>query len=104
MKIIKKLVKMIDEELGDAKKYAECALREKEENPTLANLFYTLSLEEMKHMNILHGEAVKMIEDNKAKHGEPPAAMQAIYDWEHEKQIEESKEIKILQNHYREHS
>lgn len=101
MKIIKKLVKMIDEELGDARKYAECALKEKESNPTLANLLYTLSLEEMKHMNMLHAEVVKVIDGYRREKGEPPAAMLAIWEYKHEEHIEAAEEVLVLQGMFK---
>ncbi len=101
MKIIKKLVKMIDEELGDARKYAECALQEKESNPTLANLFYTLSLEEMKHMNMLHAEVVKVIDGYRREKGEPPPAMLAVWEYKHEEHIEAAEEVLVLQGMFK---
>ncbi|MBE6710329.1 MAG: hypothetical protein E7579_04320 [Ruminococcaceae bacterium] len=97
MKIIKKLVKMIDEELADAKKYAECALKMREEYPMLANVFYNLSMEEMKHMNMLHAEVVKVIEAYKKEKGEPPAAMLAIWEYKHEEHIEAAEEVSVMQ-------
>ena len=101
MKLIKKIVKMIDEELHDAQKYAECALKLREENPTVASVFYALSQDEMKHMNMLHGEIVKMIEDYRRNHGEPPEAMKAVWEYKHEEHIEEAKEVAILQEMYK---
>lgn len=97
MTIIKKLVKMIDEELEDARKYAECALKMREEYPGLANVYYTLSLDEMKHMNMLHGEVVKLIENYKREKGEPPAAMMAIWEYKHEEHIDAAEEIAVVQ-------
>ena len=97
MKIIKKIVKMIDEELGDARKYAECALKYKEEHPVLANVFYTLSVEETKHMNMLHAEVVKVIEAYKKEKGEPPAAMLAVWEYKHEEHIEAAEEVAVMQ-------
>lgn len=99
---IKKIIKQMDEELGDAKKYAECALKYREDHPSLANAYYALSLEEMKHMHILHGEAVKMIEEYRSKHGEAPAAMKAVWDYKHEERMEEAEEVTHLQHMYTE--
>ena len=101
MKLIKKIVKMIDEELDDAQKYAECALKLREENPTVASVFYALSQDEMRHMNMLHGEIVKMIEEYRRNHGEPPEAMKAVWEYKHEEHIEEAKEVTILQEMFK---
>ncbi len=98
MTIIKKLAEMIDEELADARKYAECALKEKDEHPALAGIYNALSQDEMKHMNMLHGEVVKMIKEYRAKNGEPPAAMLAVWEYKHGEHIEEAEEIAVLQN------
>lgn len=102
MKIIKELIEMIDEELEGAENYALCALKYKYERPALANVFYEISTQEMRHVSMLHEEVAKVIKEHRDKHGAPPVAMQSIYDWQHEKHIEEAKEIKILQTQFRE--
>ena len=59
-----------------------------------------LSNEEMKHMQLLHNQVVKLIDTYRKEHGEPPEAMLAVYNYLHEKFIEEAKEVKILQQMY----
>lgn len=101
MTIIKKLSEMINEEVEGAEHYAKCAVKYKDENPTLAKTFYDISVDEMRHVNLLHDEVVKLIEEYRKANGEPPAAMMAVWEYMHEKQIEETNEVKQYQNQYR---
>ena len=100
MKIIEKLSDMISEEIGDAEKYARCALKHKDERPELARLFYSLSLEEMGHMTKLHDQVVRIINDFK-KTSEVPVGMQTLYDYLHERQIKWATKIKSKQDMYK---
>lgn len=97
MKIIKDTCDYIDEELHDAEKYIKRALEVKQDYPELAELFNMLSGEEMKHMQMLHNQVVKLIDNYRKTEGEPPASMLAVYDYLHQKFIDHAKEIKILQ-------
>ena len=103
MQIIKKLSKFIGEELDDSEKYVRCALTHKDDNPTLAEMFYSLSLEEMKHMEMLHKAVVKAIEEVKqTREDEIPIGMMETYNYIHEQHIEHAKEIRMLQTMFRE--
>lgn len=102
MKIIKKLSDYIHDEIHDASKYAEAAILYKEEYPDAAATFYMLSVEEINHMQILHNVVTQIIAAYRKEKGEPPADMLVIYNYVHNKLIEEEKEVKILQAMYKE--
>ena len=101
MQIIKKLCKMIDEELNDAEKYANCALNHKDSDHELADVFYSLSGEEMEHMEQLHTQVVRLIKQRKAEKGDIPPVMQELYNYLHEQQIEHAAEVNVLRSMYR---
>ena len=102
MKIIQLLSEHIEEELEDAEAYIKLAIEYKEEFPQIAKTFYELSTEEMRHMDMLHLEVAALIKKHREEHGEPPAAMLAVYEYLHKKDIEKSAKVKLLQNHFRE--
>lgn len=100
MEIIKCLEDFIHEEIEDAHKYIAKGLKIREEFPEVADLMNILSNEEMKHMQMLHNMVVKIIENYRATKGEPPEPMMAVYNYLHEKAIEKSTEVRILQQMY----
>ena len=102
MTIIKNLSGMIKEEINDAEKYARCALNHKESDKVLADTFYTLANEELKHMDMLHTQVTRIITDYRKAKGDPPEAMLAVYNYVHEEQIEHVKEVKMLLAMYKE--
>ena len=102
MKLIRLLSDYIEEEIGDAHKYAQKALELKHEYPDTSKLFYTLSTEELDHANRLHKVVVNLIETYRSEKGEPPKEMMFVYDYLHKKQIDRTAEVKNLQAMYRE--
>lgn len=101
MKLIKKLSEMIEDEIEGAECYAKMALKYKEERPDFSRLMYALANEEMEHMNRLHKAVVEIIDEYRKEQGEPPAAMQAVYDYLHERHIDEAKDVKSMLATYR---
>lgn len=101
MKIIKKIEELIEEEIHDQKKYAKLAAEVKAEHPMLAQLMYNISTQEEGHASALHNEVVKIIEQYRKEHGAPPPAMQAVYDFMHERHIEKAAEAKHYQDIYK---
>lgn len=102
MKLIRCLSEMIGEEIEDAHKYINEALKYKDERRGLADVFYQLSTEEMRHMSMLHAEVAKIIEEYRKTNGSPPPEMQAVYDYLHAKHIEDASIVKAAQALYRE--
>jgi citrate synthase len=101
MKLIKELEELIEDEVHDVKKYAKMAVELKADHPQLAQVLYTISAQEEGHQQMLHGEVVRIIEQYRREHGEPPAAMMAVYDYVHKKHIDKLADAKRYQEMYR---
>ena len=101
MTIIKCLSELIEEELDDACKYVDLAMKWKQDEPDTADLFYELSLAEMEHMDKLHNEVVELIDEYRKNNGEPPKEMMVLYEFLHEKHIGHATRIKVKQGMYK---
>lgn len=100
MQIIKSLVEKIDEELMDAEKYIDCAYKVRDDYPDLSAVYFRLSKEEMGHMQALHDQVVRFIENYQKDH-EVPAEMKVLYDYLHERQVEWAMKIEFKQKNYK---
>ena len=101
MKLIKYLEDAIEEEIEGVKGYAKKAVELKDEHPNLAQVLYNISVQEDAHQAALHKEAVKIIEDHRRMHGEPPAAMMAVYEYVHQKHIDALADARRYQDVYK---
>lgn len=93
MKEIKYLVEEIKEELEGAEEYAKHALQYKWDDRTLSETLVAIATQELSHVDALHTQAVRLI---KASTDKPPAAMQAVWDWEHERMMDKTAKVKAL--------
>lgn len=102
MESLKLLFSLIDDELADSMKYGEKAMRYKDTEPAMAELFYSLSLEELKHKSMLHNQLVKEMQNYIALHSEKEEEVKAVYDVLNERQVEWENSIRTYQSAYRE--
>ena len=101
MKLIKQLEELIDDEIDDVKKYAKMASEVKNDFPNLAQVLYVISTQEDGHRAAIHEEVTKIIEHHRKMHGEPPAAMMAVYEYLHKRSVERLEEARRYQEIYR---
>lgn len=101
MKIIREISEQIEEEVEGALWYAKEALLFANDYPELAKTLHSISEEELRHVNMLHDEVVKIIGRYRKEHGDPPAAMMAVYEYLHKKQIDKVAEVRAVLEQYR---
>ena len=96
MKVIKEYVEAIDEELHDAKKYAEKYVECKAKgNMQAATRYKEMSNDELKHAEFLHEWAVQEIQQI-AKVFVAPAHMQETWDKAHKEYVEKAAWIRQM--------
>lgn len=100
MKIIKEIVRSIKDEIHGAEKYAKLATQWKAEDRALADTFEKMARTELQHVDMLHAHAVRLIKAYNASGKETPVAMQAVWDYEHENNIEWVARINVLLDMY----
>lgn len=96
MKEIRILAEQIRDELDVAEEYAREAAKLKESRPDDASGYADMAREELDHADTLHKMAVRAIDKAKEGGATAPAAMQAVWDWEHERMLDRVSKIKTL--------
>lgn len=97
---IAKIVEYISDELDMACSYANCALMNKDSDKSLADTYHELAEDEMEHYQKLHKQVTRIISDYRAKNGDPPVEMSAIWNYEHKRMIQRATEIRVMLNSY----
>lgn len=93
---IKELVDRIDDELNDAKDYAEDYLTFKAKgNTTWATKYKEMSTDELKHAGYIHDRAVEEIEELRKVYT-PPEDMLQKWTSAHKKYIEKAAWVKQM--------
>lgn len=97
MKKIQCLVKDMGYELEAAEHYAKHALRNKDEDKELGDVYARVARQELEHCELFHAQAVRLIRE----HGEAPnEAMRAVWEYEHDKIMEREAMIRMKLDMY----
>lgn len=96
MKMIAEIVEDIREELDSAERYAKKAAKHKGVDDRLSSMYATMASQELSHVDTLHTQAVRLIQEQKDSGKEVPDGMQSVWDWEHEHMMDQVARIKIL--------
>jgi hypothetical protein len=101
MKILKDLIEKANDTLEEIEWYAEKAHHLRSEHKPLADTYIKLADMHINIYGILHDKMVTCIEEEKKNGIEAPAAMKAIWEYEHEKMVKEFSEAKYLVEEYK---
>ena len=100
MKMIAEIVEDIREEMDGAEHYAKKAAQYKDQDRRLAGMYADIASQKLNHVDALHTQAVRLIQDQKSTGAEAPAGMQIVWDWEHKHMVDRVARIKILLDQY----
>lgn len=92
MKDLKCLIKDMCYELNAAEHYAKHALRNKDTDKELGDVYAQIARQELEHCERFHAQAVRLI---RGYDKEPPESMRAIWEWEHDRIMEREAEIRV---------
>ena len=98
MELIKQLAEQMEDEICDSKHYAKWAVEVKNKFPDLAETLYTISLQEEKHMQMLHDATEKIIS---GKNASISSDMLVIYDYLCKRQAKEREQALRYQELYK---
>lgn len=101
MKILKDLIEKANDTLEEIEWYAKKAHHLKSEHRALADSYIRIAEMHVEVYSMLHERMVDLINKEKEKGSMIPVAMQAIWDYEHEKLVKKFTEAKYCIEEYR---
>ena len=102
MQELKEIIRDIGDKLDGAEIYAKAAVKHKTQYSSLAGVYCRIAQDDLTHVEMLHKQAVDMIGEKQRSGVTVLEAMQAVWDYEHEKQIEDAADVKRLIDMYKE--
>ena len=102
MRKISVLSDHIRDEIEDAEEYIREALDCQDVDSEVADLYAKLAEEELQHMSYLHKQVVRVIEQYRREHGDPPADMLARYEVLHEVHASDAAKVRLMIQTYKE--
>lgn len=100
MKIIKDMSEDIETTMDMAESNIKKAIQYKDEYPLVAKAYYAKSIALMDTIKGMHDGITALIKAYREQNGEPPVPMMAVYNYLHERHINQSVMIKNLQDIY----
>lgn len=97
MNDIRKLIGDAIEELMDAEGYIKCALSNKEKDKALADMYYQIATEEMRHHALEHAQIERLLTDPQLEH----EWMKMVWDFEKERMVDWKAKINTMLGMYK---
>lgn len=94
MRRLLKAVEAMDQELSNAEKYLDCAIKAREDDQELYATYLKIAENESQNAELIHSTIVKLVDKYKSEHTEIPEAMKEMWAWKHERYIEDYAKFK----------
>lgn len=101
MKILKELIEHANDTLDEVHEYVRQAYHIHQEHKALADTYIKIAESHISIFNMLHERMVSLIEEEKRKGVQPPAAMLVIWDYEHGKLVDELAHCRVKIEDYK---
>ena len=101
MKILKDLIKHADDTLEEVHEYVRQAYHIHQEHKALADVYIKIAETHISIFNMLHERMASLIEEEKRKGVQPPKEMVVIWEYEHEKLVDELTHCRVKIEDYK---